>query len=1012
MANTNSIHKRVNKLEKLRVIFAGIIIVITIVFALFVTSIIPSNLYINLGLLALILILAGVEMYFSFRLNKVEQDLVYKNLYIKTLNNFDNLSNTKFNLEHYSGFDEEFDALNRSIRDIEEKYSNIIFFKKMADFSNLKLDYQKYSSQQTEIITKDSFVKNIPNFVDESFAFRNAFFTVRFNEKDAKLNLEEALSITRKIKEVFAKNNVVVGYRDEYSLFVFVRNIDSLESLDYLLSYFVKDYHSISYSLNGNECYTLKVSAVVYPYSSEKEILNDLYYVNKKSNPVDIFIPNRISEKKGIESQVERLSYLSKISEEMLRIGDKIKNETDFKEEFLLTLKAISTYFDFDASGFIENKYLTRYEIMDDFSKSGIPLFKKGEVVNDEAINAIIKYRGKDESIYFTNRINVNPELAKYLDTYHISSGFFYVIYLADKPRGIIYFVNHDKEIYGDFLDRELLFFYSLVFRSYYNELILLDSSNDDRNVLKNLLKITEIQLYSIKQNDYKLINISDSLKSYRKDARVGMLCYKALYNLDSPCKDCPLKTNHSKESTFGTVKYNTSLKLTDNKEKAITMLMEPIKKDELIGRERFDSNLFINNYYPFLQSLNNRFDSKSKGYVVLCRIDNAFDVLTKVGEVNYNIMVRDALRKASEVFNLSEIYLYNANTLGFIFNEIGLGTIYDNCELINHFIKHLYNIEGVEVRLIPNIFIYSYPLDFDNVPAYVRYIETNLTKVKPNNENKLYAVEQHIERYASKTDYTLSLLEKAYSNKNFDLDYLPVLNKGQKNLNSAIVSLKCKDDLRGSYINNDDVMDIIKKENKMLSYTLLIIEEISNAFNNFDPNAFRISGLDQFIIKVDSTLFSDQSLYLEKLANIVQSLSLPQGFITFILSESDFAKNLANLTKVPSNLKSLGIKVALNRYSGNELPLSKLNELGIREVELNSNLLETLVDNATNLSTIQKITNEAKAYNIEVIAPSITNKDQEDLLKDTSVNYVSGDLYEKAVTFSELTKVIKNYKK
>ena len=744
MVKTKSFVKDIKKFEIARLITAIVICLIGIVFLLFTLNVFATNIYVLIILVCLIILLAVGEFVISLKIRKYEKQTLYNNLYLKTLNNFDNISKVNFNFDKYSELDTEFDELNGLLQDIQDKYQDIIFYKKHVDFKDLKFIYQIYESQQSVILSKDSFIKNIPNFIDESFAFRNAFLIVRFSDNNVKLSLEESMGIIKQLKEVFKKNDVVVGYRDEFSLFFFIRNIDSLHSLDYLLNYFVKNYHHLEYSLTNNECNTIKVSAVIYPYSSEKEIVNDLYYVNKKSNPIDIFIPSRISDKKGIESQVERLSYLSKVTENMLSLGDRVQNETNFKDNFMPTLKGILNYFDYDYCGFIINKYFVHYELYDEFSKKGDNLFKASDL-NLDLVSALIGHSDKDNSIYFTSRDNVSPELGKFLDIYHITSGYFYVVYLKDQVVGILYFANKEHEVYTDFLDRELLFYYSVIYRSFFNELLLVEQTNDSIITLKNLLKITLNQLYSINKDDYKLITASDSLKSYRKNLKLGGYCYKEIYGLDKPCSDCPLKTNHNKESLFDKEKYISSLKLTNNKEKVITILMEPLKKDELIGRERYDVNLFINAYYPFLQSLNNHFDSKSKGYVVLCRIENSNDILTKVGEVNYNIMLRDAIRKISEVFNSNEMYLYNSNTIGFIFNEVGLSTIYDNCELINHFIKHLYSIDGVDVRMMPSIFIMSYPLDFDNVPAFVRYIETNLSKFKPNLQNKLYAIEQHV---------------------------------------------------------------------------------------------------------------------------------------------------------------------------------------------------------------------------------------------------------------------------
>ena len=158
------------------------------------------------------------------------------------------------------------------------------------------------------------------------------------------------------------------------------------------------------------------------------------------------------------------------------------------------------------------------------------------------------------------------------------------------------------------------------------------------------MLKLSEFATYRVAQDTYTLLKKSNTFTDIFPNAKLGEKCYKALYGLDKPCKDCPLLTGNKKTSELGSSKYETSLVLANSKATYKVMTLRNIGTEE--SEQRYNPDLLINSYGSLVEAVTNCYAINGKGYLLLLRIDNLNTLIEENGTEGYLSIVRDFVQK------------------------------------------------------------------------------------------------------------------------------------------------------------------------------------------------------------------------------------------------------------------------------------------------------------------------------------------------------------------------------
>jgi len=138
-------------------------------------------------------------------------------------------------------------------------------------------------------------------------------------------------------------------------------------------------------------------------------------------------------------------------------------------------------------------------------------------------------------------------------------------------------------------------------------------------------------------------------------------------------------------------------------------------------------------------------------------------------------------------------------------------------------------------------------------------------------------------------------------------------------------------------------------------------------------------------------------------LKKIIEKTGAMPEKICFEINEDFFNLKLdATIDKV-FEIKDAGFKVIINNYSGAYLPLSKLNNVPIDAVKLAPSITDRVAIDEKAAEDIASIIKQLKNLEIEVLAVSVENREQQLSLMELHCQKMQGPLYGKPLGSREV---------
>ncbi len=943
--------------------------------------------------------------------------LLYKDIYTKSMVNYDNIAHFHYDFKKYSFSDIiEFKKMNDKIDAIKENYSNVIICTVPKNYDDYKFKNIELF-KDLNVISSEDLLNNLTNFINSTRTYRNvlASFKLKKDEEYIELSDDKLIELATLIKNSFKEFNPLLSYNEKEKTFVlYVPCIDSLSILKSKLEYVSSNFFLLDYNVKEDPVTALKISAVIYPYSGLESMLSHLKYAERKNDYINLYIPD-LNSKSIINKNLysEKIGEFNKLIENFLNTKNKKMSNSGYIDVIKSSIKNIIDLMGFDCGGIVtknfdDSNYTLRINYFKDESK-GLPFSLN--MFTNEFIKALSENKDFDSTYVFYNSSECSYELKKVFDIYGIVSGYIYVIYKDGGLLSFIYYFNFDHSFVLDNYSKESMLYYSTMLGNYFNDYANNVNLNHYKKNFANLLTLSHFKEYTINKTNYKLVSVSSDLKDCIKDIEVGDLCYKKLYKKDSPCEDCPLNKFKKKVAEFDGVKYLYNYANVKENKKLASMLLAPLKESEnYYSHNRFDPVLLLNTPYSLFEELNNKYALKGKGYLLLIKIENKDEIVSRYKEIGYNdalIYISDKIKEL-DLYN-GNVYLYNSETLALLLNEFTRNKIFELSEAIGRIVKDCVKENEFDLFISSTQYVYQYPLTYVSAVDFIRNVEEETNKETRRSDNMLIFKEDNISRPISREEYILRLLNESFNKHSFDIRILPMIKKETNSLFGGEILLRLKDELTNNYIDAYEFIDVAIKNQKMYLFTNLIIEQIGRIYKQYGQTIFRVNCLDRLSINLDASYFSTNT-FVDDIAKLLQEYNFNKGFLSFELNELEICNNIELIKDVVKRLKGYSLIFVCDNYSGKYLSLEKLSKLGFDEIKIGRDLTSDIDSNPLSLNNITLITNEAKNYDMKVTLVGIERKEQLNVIKDNKdVDYLQGYYYYKPLETDEFLSLAKN---
>ena len=930
-------------------------------------------------------LMAALYIFITVFTTKKFKELFVRDLYDVTIFNLRNMTDNENSLINYpNNTFEEFSSLNEQVEDLKVELNSATLIANQADFSHISLDYVDV---ERNAVYLRSFKKNLEQIIFDSQNYRNLLMELYYELNEDILTDGEINYLIDLMRKFFGNyhNVLYIVNENKKSLFFFLPRIDSLSKVREQLETLLKSATISKRTPEGIVSLIAHFSVVCYPFSNVKEMFPDLEYAKRQGEIVNFYLPNRLTNltDNTILKNSMNLNTMSKILAPLLNLNLSLENSEKNRQEVEKVIKSVRYYFNLDYAGIISyDEVRDLYSFTYQDHEKNVPPINNSAYIEREFVLSMNAAKDEDDSYYFSSRKNANSALGRHLDRVGLESGLFYMLTDGDLVVGAIYFFNRQKEFNIDSYIQE-----ALVVLCDKIAAILLGERRDEevRNSfqeIESLLKLSEYATYRISNNDYRLLRTSNTMKDFFPNVTLGEPCYKALYGLDKPCRDCPLLTGNKKVSKIKNFNYETSLVLANRNSPYQVMTLKNIHQEE--SSQRYNPDLLINSYGALVEALNNCYEINGKGYLLLLRIDNLSDLIANNGAEGYLSIIRDFITRVKKNHNyLENIYFFNQQTLALLFTEFGQVDIIRECEQLFNVSQSSVNAEGEKASIKLTYLPIGYPRSYPNALTVLKQAEQFANRGKYEiNKDFIYFDDSAYSRSANKEAFMLAVIESSFTNKTFNVMYQPMCDAKSKRIYGAELLLRITDGFTNIPLRPDELVNVAAKNNKIGIISHALLDIISSLYKTHGFTVFALAGFKRLSLNTDYSFFTDKNFYNDT-KTYIDNVKLPRNFLAFEIPESDVANHINEFKAIAKQLNALHIVLVCDQYTGRFASLNSLKEVGFDEVKISRNIVNHIDSDRQRLNDIKSLLNNIKSLGMKASVVGVENIDQYLLLKE-----------------------------
>lgn len=230
----------------------------------------------------------------------------------------------------------------------------------------------------------------------------------------------------------------------------------------------------------------------------------------------------------------------------------------------------------------------------------------------------------------------------------------------------------------------------------------------------------------------------------------------------------------------------------------------------------------------------------------------------------------------------------------------------------------------------------------------------------------------------------------KAIKNDFFTL-YYQKINPLKKNLKPKIEILTRLFDHMGKPIPNEQIFNLIDKYNLTAEVDQLVVKKALREYKSFVSK----NGVHIFSINISPYSLKSQNFRIFLRDTLLKS-QIPLQNICLEITETGILENFEIINKYFQELKSFGIKLALDDFGSGHTSLSYIKTLPIDLLKIDGSFIKAINSSEIDYVIIKSIKKIADTKNIKIIAEFVYNEEILKKINELEIDYGQGFLWHK----------------
>ena len=311
--------------------------------------------------------------------------------------------------------------------------------------------------------------------------------------------------------------------------------------------------------------------------------------------------------------------------------------------------------------------------------------------------------------------------------------------------------------------------------------------------------------------------------------------------------------------------------------------------------------------------------------------------------------------------------------------------------------------IAGQEIHVTPSIGISHYPNDATDVHQLLKHADNAMYQAKDAGRNTIRFFTNDLNFLLSKRLEIESRLRKAIENQEFFLRYQPQVYVESGTIMGMEALIRWNDPQKGEVFPKDFIF-VAEELGLIVPIGEWVFRTACQQLRHWEAE-----GLPPITISINISprQFMSQRLVHTLLATVRETGADPRH-IELEITETMIMRNLEQSIETLTQLRAVGMRVAIDDFGVGYSSLAQLNRLPASSMKIDRSFIMNVADEHPSSSITEAIIAMAKRLKLRVIAEGVETRAQLEFLRANNCEAFQGYLFSQPVTALEATAMLR----
>lgn len=524
---------------------------------------------------------------------------------------------------------------------------------------------------------------------------------------------------------------------------------------------------------------------------------------------------------------------------------------------------------------------------------------------------------------------------------------------------------------------------------------------------------------YTVGIEDYKIQSVNQGLRKMLPDIETGTVCYRALWDRNDPCVNCPIPRLRQENDSDSMEVYNPKL--------GRYLSIDSVRVNGMNGRPAvvftgyditrrvesearlkvlayYDVMLGVRNRNAFMEDLAGLYEQELSFRVCMINIKNFDSYNVIYGRQAGDQLLMNMAEYYKDSIDNEKVYRVGGGKFAFIiFSEAEYSYLreqieqWKNAELLlgekNHF------------RLFLDSVVIDVPEFASNPELLMHNAEYMLDKSRNTEKGEEMVFGGEEQRALEKKKKITSIIRRALEKNRFFVYYQPIYSIEKYNFPKCEALLRLNDEDEG-FIPPSEFIPAAEESGLIHELGQFVLEEACRLIEWRGRQ-----GLPpiQVNVNVSTTQFSRRS-FLDEVLTIVNKYDIDRSLLQLEVTESILINSFEYIIDIMKRLIEEGISFAVDDFGTGYSSLSYIGTLPVQAIKLDKSFIDRIAESEIYVLIVRNVIEIAKGLHFKIVAEGVEDEQQLMVLKRLGCDYIQGYLFSKPLPEEEFTRFMYKY--